>query len=167
MSMTNSATRKAIIRVMGNDLLDTTGARLQWLRKRKGITQQGLAHVVGVHHVYISQLESNTRTASRSLIAMLANELETSIGFLELETDDPTPPKRVEPEPIYFSPEADNVARMIDAMPEQRRAFVLNLVRLCASHGEMLDAGRPATGVQGADLVLREIIEGIAKRGSA
>ncbi len=110
-----------IISSMANELLDTTGARIEWLRKRQRMTQRGLAHRVGVGNVYISQLESGTRNASRALIALLANELGTSRAFLELDTDDPASPQATqEPAPVYFSPEADAAAQLIDAMPPAR-----------------------------------------------
>lgn len=99
---------------MANDLLNTTGDRIQWLRKKKRLTQAALGRAVGVGSVYISQLESNTRSASRALIGMLAAELGTTRAFLELETDDPAVP--VPDAPCYFSEEADAAARLIDAM---------------------------------------------------
>lgn len=156
--------RRAKIVNMGLGYQDTTPQRIKWARNRAGLTQDGLGHEVGVLYVYINQIENGKREPSRKLLKKIAAALNVSIGFLELETDDPTPPRQQDdndPDPVYFSAEADEVARMIDAMPEHRRAFTLNLVRLCLAHGELLDAGTPAVNRAGADLVLREIIKGI------
>ena len=56
-----------------------------------------------------------------------------SIAFLELETDDPTPPQAApEPAPVYFSAEADAAAQLIDAMPPARRVGALAVLRTMA-----------------------------------
>lgn len=113
----------ATIGVMANELLDSTGARIEWLRRKKhNWTQRALAERVGVGHVYISQLESGARRASRALISLLAHELETSVAFLEMETDDPAPPKGEGSDPIYFSPQADEAARLWEAAPQSEAA---------------------------------------------
>ncbi len=160
---------RAIMASMANELLDTEGARIKWARMRAGLTQVGLAHLVGVGNVYISQLESNTHRASRETLKKLAEALNVSRAFLELETDDPTPPQPIpaDMEPVYFSPEADEIARLVDAMPAHRRAYVLNMVRLSFAHGELLDAGTPAVNTEGADSVIREVFERVSKHGSA
>ena len=93
--------------------------------------------------------------------------MSVSVGFLELETDDPTPPNQTGVDPVYFSPEADEIARMVDAMPSHRRAYVLNMARLSFAHGELLDAGTPAVDAAGADSVIRDVFERIAKGGPA
>lgn len=133
------------IEYMANELLDSTGDRLQWLRKRKRLTQAALARSVGVGSVYISQLESNTRSASRTLIAMLAHELGASRAFLEMETDDPTPPGAPMPEaPCYFCEEADAAAQAIDAM--QHPALRRLALRLVLSVAEYMAADDAAPG---------------------
>ncbi len=156
--------RTAKIRNMGLGYQDTTAQRIKWARNRAGLTQDGLAREVGVLYVYINQIENAKREPSRKLLKKIAVTLGVSMGFLELETDDPTPPKEMgaSVDPVYFSPEADEIARMVDAMPEHRRAFVLNIVRLSYAHGELLDAGTPAVNAEGADLILRKIVEGIS-----
>lgn len=118
---------------MTNELLDTTGMRIQYLRERAGLTQKALALRVGVGHVYINQLENGKRSAGRGLMQRLASELGTSVGFLELETDDPAAPDAGAPDsPIYYAPEADEAARLIDAMPAEQRAVTLAVVRVMA-----------------------------------
>lgn len=162
--------RRAKIVNMGLGYQDTTAQRIKWARNRAGLTQDGLAREVGVLYVYINQIENAKREPSRKLLKKIAAVLEVSLGFLELETDDPTPPKQQDDngnDPVYFSPEADEIARMVDAMPEHRRAYILNMVRLSFAHGELMDAGVPATGTQGANSILREVVQGIDKHGSA
>jgi len=119
---------------MTNELLNTTGMRIQYLRERLNLTQKALAMRVDVGHVYINQLENDKRSAGRGLMQRLAHALGTSVGFLELETDDPSPPDADAPEPpVYYTEEADEAARLIDAMPEDKRREVLAVVRVMAA----------------------------------
>ena len=64
---------------------------------------------------------------------LIAQTLETSIGFLECETDDPTPPQSKALEPTYFSAEADAAARLIDDAPPEERTRMLAVLRALAS----------------------------------
>ena len=153
----------ATIGCMANELLDTTGARIEWLRRKKrGWTQRVLAARVGVGHVYISQLESGARKASRGPIALLAHELGTSVAFLEMETDDPVPPKGAGDDPVYFSPQADEAARLIDAMRDDLlRNRAVELVRLAAGWEVAPDPApppiQPVPGAKGGRLVLGDL----------
>jgi transcriptional regulator with XRE-family HTH domain len=159
---TKTIARRATIGDMGNDLLDTTGTRIKWARIKAGLTQTGLGHLVGVRNVYISQLETGTHHASRTLMNKLAMALNVSRSFLELETDDPTPPQSEQTEtPIYFSAEADEVARIIDTLNESQRALVLNIVRVIAAHAAQMRAGTPATGMEGAQLILGKLLSSV------
>jgi transcriptional regulator with XRE-family HTH domain len=56
------------------------GKRLSRARKRAGLTQQALADRVGVHRVYIAQLETGDRTApSLPLLERLAKALKVKL----------------------------------------------------------------------------------------
>lgn len=157
----NRARHGAKIGDMAKDLWGTTGGRLKWARMRVGMTQAALGHAVGVKNVYISQLENNVHEASRPLLRNMAQTLGVSIAFLELETDDPTPPQAEQPEqPNYLSPQADEAAQLIDAMNDNEwRDLALQLVQLLAIHA---GAGAsspelPAPGT-GGRLILGKLI---------
>lgn len=114
----NGVVPGATITGMAKDLWGTTGGRIKWARMRAGMTQAALGHAVGVKNVYISQLENNVHDASRTRMKMIAAATGVSLGFLELETEDPAPPQVDEPEPpVYFSPQADEAAQLGAASP--------------------------------------------------
>lgn len=119
---------------MSNSLLDTTGKRITWARKRMDITQKALSARLGISHVYLNQVESNARQPSRKLITNIASELGVSIGFLELETEDPAPAKTDALEPVYWHEETDAIATIVDKMPDVQRRFVLDFVRLLVEY---------------------------------
>lgn len=114
---------------MGTYQTDSVGARIAWARKQKKLTGHQLARAVGVRNIYISQLENNHREASRQLLQAIAAKLDTTVGFLLMETDEPQPARDAEPAPIYFSPEADEAAQLIDAAPPEERARLLTVLR--------------------------------------
>lgn len=81
-------------------------------------------------YVYISQLEHDKRQASRLLLSHLARELKTSIAYLEMETDDPAVPSTAEAAALVsWSPEANEIADLVDELPRWRRREVLALVQ--------------------------------------
>jgi len=117
------------ISIMGTYETDSVGARIAWARKQKKITGAQLARTVNVRNVYISQIENNHKRAALPLLQRIATTLGVSVGFLLMETDDPAPARSEEDAPVYFSPEADTAARLIDAVPPEERARILVVVR--------------------------------------
>lgn len=166
----NRLAHRTTIDDMAKDLWGTTGGRIKWARMRVGMTQAALGHAVGVKNVYVSQLENNVHEASRPLVRTIAQTLGVSIGFLELETDDPTPPQVDEPEqPNYISPQADEAAQLIDAMRDNEwRDLALQMVQLLAMHagaeGPSEDAPAPGTGGR---LILGKLISNLKKSSPA
>lgn len=110
----------------------TTGQRIAALRKNKGWKQGVFAQMIGVNVIYVSQIEKDHRRPGRPLMRLIAQTLETSIGFLECETDDPTPPQSKALEPTYFSAEADAAAKLIDDAPPEERVRMLAVLRALA-----------------------------------
>lgn len=112
---------------------DSVGARIAWARKQKHWTGHDLARAVGVRNVYISQLENNHREPSRQMLQAIASALDVTVGFILMETDEPAPAKDAEPAPVYFSPEADEAAQLIDSIPDpDERARMLAVLRAMA-----------------------------------
>jgi transcriptional regulator with XRE-family HTH domain len=118
----------------------TMGKRLRILREERGLNQTELARLMdgigaGVDPSYLSQIESDAKMPRLPVLVAIARALGTTTDYLLLLSDDPAPPQaQAEPEtPVFFSAEADEAARLIDAMPEARRAEVLALVRVISS----------------------------------
>ena len=84
---------------MGTYSTDSTGARIAWMRKQRKMTGGEMARLLGVRNVYISQIENNE------------------------------PSRTEEAAPVYFSPEADAAAQLIDDAPPEERARILSVVR--------------------------------------
>ena len=58
------------------------GPMLKRMRKKRGFTQDALAQKVGVHRVYIAQIEAQTKTPSLGMLERLAKALGvTTIEF--------------------------------------------------------------------------------------
>ena len=73
------------------------GERLRKIRKLRNITQLELTRLSGVAQSSISQYESSkTRTPTIDIARKLAEALDVSVDYLLGNTDDPTPPKKIE-----------------------------------------------------------------------
>lgn len=55
---------------------------LKRAREKRGMTQEQLAHKVGVHLVTISRIETGTRQPSMDLLQRLAKALKVKVGDL-------------------------------------------------------------------------------------
>ena len=65
-----------------DDLLKRFGDRLRLVRQRKGLSQEKLAELAGVHRTFVSSVERGERNISLMNIARLAKALETSLAKL-------------------------------------------------------------------------------------
>jgi transcriptional regulator with XRE-family HTH domain len=131
--------------------LRTFGERVTWLLKRpehgNGMSQKELAAALHISSQYLSTLMSGRRGPNVRHLQAAAKALNTSVSFLALTTDDPSPDV-TEAAPVYFSPEADTIAVLVDRMTGPQRALVLDLVEVIARHygvGQMEDAPDAAT----------------------
>lgn len=138
---------------------DSTGRRIAWARKNvewvdsdgqrhKGMTGHQLGRRLvtqgtasGVRNVYVSQLENNHASPSLAMLCKIAEVTGVTVGFLLMETDYPYR-DRPEPEPVYFSPEADAAARLIDDAPPEERARIVAVVRALAA-SDMPEENKP------------------------
>lgn len=67
------------------------GETIRSLRKERGLNQKVLAAKLGISQTYLSQLETNKKNASPSLIKVLCKKLRISVGgfyMLSLTVDD-------------------------------------------------------------------------------
>jgi transcriptional regulator with XRE-family HTH domain len=114
------------------ELLNTTGKRVERLRRDHGWTQVELARAAQVRQGYISIIEKDNGAPSAALMAAIARALETTLDFLMMLTNDPRTPK--DAEPTYLSKEAEETAKMVDEMYPDFRAKALLAVRTLYEH---------------------------------
>ena len=143
-----------------NVTLTTFHDRVHWLLRQRDMSQKELAAAVGVSEQFLSALLKGKRKPNVRRLSAMALLLQTSVDFLALLSDDPTPPQAApEPAPVYFSAEADIAAQLIDAMPPARRVEALALLRTMASFADVVTGGEsaeitPVPGALGGSLVL-------------
>lgn len=144
---------------------DSTGRRIAWARKnvdwvdahgehRIGMTGRELGRrlvtqgtVTGVRNVYVSQLENNHASPSLPMLRKIAEVTGVTVGFLLMETDYPYRNKHDhEPEPVYFSPEADAVAKLVDDAPPDERVHIAAVVRAMVTVAKQVKTPAPTGG---------------------
>lgn len=116
--------------------LDSTGERIRWLRKRARLTQEELGAAIGVGNVFVSNIEKDVAAPPIDKLVKLARVLNTTADYILCLSDVPSALEDDAAGPIYFSPEADEAARLIDGMPVWKRAEALHMVRASASYNE-------------------------------
>jgi transcriptional regulator with XRE-family HTH domain len=124
------------IRMMDKKFLNTFGKRVYHLRKDAGYSTQlaFLAALEAATGIKFSQgrwseIENGEDIPNPKVVAASADLLNTTADFLLLRTDDPFPPGE-EARPAYITPEAEQVATMVDEIrSELRRAEVVEIVR--------------------------------------
>jgi transcriptional regulator with XRE-family HTH domain len=118
--------------------LGTMGERITALRKPAGYkTQRALATRLGVSDAFLSDIVRGIKNPSLEMLGELAGLLNTTTDYLLLRTDNPDVPGAVSldnGDPIYFSSEADEIARIVDAFTPETRMFVLHMVRTFAAY---------------------------------
>lgn len=113
--------------------LDTFGKRLRVLRIDRGLSQIDLRDKmvkggVPIGETYISELERTEKMPSLEVAAAMARALDVSIDYLGLLIDDAVSYRRQPIPDIYYSEEADEVARTVDNMRPEQRSLVLSMV---------------------------------------
>lgn len=64
------------------NILVRFGIRVKELRKEKGLSQEELAHLAGLHRTYIGMIERAEKNITLNNIEKIANALETDISEL-------------------------------------------------------------------------------------
>lgn len=106
----------------------TIGGRIRILRDDRGLTQKELARSLGISNEYLSQIELGKKKPNAGHLVALADMLNTSVDFLLLRTDDPSPLGQ-DDEGQNMTPEADTVAKLVDNLPQYQREECLVVVR--------------------------------------
>lgn len=138
MLLVEMATENATIADMNTtDYLGSMGKRLRIHREEMGLSQIDLVdrmrtYGVDVKSQHISGLERSGKSPSVQVLAAIARALETSTDYLLMLTDDPRPIDERDVAIAGFSPEADELARIVDGLPPFRRAEIL-------AHAQMVE----------------------------
>lgn len=125
---------------------DTFGKRARLLRQDRKWSQMDLVQKlesegVKINNTWISQIENSDKMPSVDVAIALAKVLNTTTDFLFLLVDDPKIPNQQEPE--FFSPEADEIARIVDSLPvEQRQRCVEKVKRIDEKYRQQLQTRR-------------------------
>lgn len=117
--------------------------RLFWARRKADITQLELRDLmmkkyeVEIGRNYISEIEhpdkDDPKNPTFEVVAAMAGALEVSLDYLAGFTDEPAVARGVEPATPYISPEADEVAQIVDRMSLDQRKVVLDVTRNMSS----------------------------------
>jgi transcriptional regulator with XRE-family HTH domain len=143
-----------------NMALDTFGKRVRVLRVDRGLSQIDLRDRmeklgVGIGETYVSELERTSKMPSLEVAAAMARVLDVSVDYLSLLIDDALPYRRQpQPDP-YLSPEADEVAQIVDAMHPSQRQLLLGVAKSMVS---------APTRRQGERAEMRDTLDSIEKR---
>jgi len=65
-------------------LLDVLATNIRRLRKMKGLSQEGLAELTGLHRTYVGAVERAERNVTLSTLTSFAQALDTSVPVLLL-----------------------------------------------------------------------------------
>ena len=109
---------------------DTMGGRAHMARRNKGLTSQDVSRLVGFGLSQISNVENNKSNPSLTLLMALADVYGVTLGWLAGRPDEPMT-INAEPDTVGISPEAEEVAHIVDNLPHMR-AEILAHVRLVA-----------------------------------
>ena len=88
------------------------GARMQALRKARGMTQEQLAERTDITPVYLSQIETGTRRASLPVLLRITEALDTHVEYL-LTGDAPCG--------------AGKLAKLMDDCSERERQIIIRV----------------------------------------
>lgn len=118
---------------MERSFFNSMGKRVRILREGRGLKQVELAHELSNYGIkigspQISKIEADTAMPSVEVLVGLARALETSADYLLMLTDDPA--SSAQQDTItYISPEADEIAHIVDSLSADARRDVLAVVQ--------------------------------------
>ena len=102
-------------------LLQAIGARVQRLRQERGFTQEVLAEAMGVEPTTVSRFETGARAMSLSTLALIARQLDVSLGdLLDVTREEPRP---------ELAPELAEGLALLRRLEGERRAMAIRVLR--------------------------------------
>jgi transcriptional regulator with XRE-family HTH domain len=115
----------------------TFSERLLWARRTARLTEIELcnriesAHQLSVEASYISELESSKshKKPTWEVVRAIALVLGMSMDYLAGLANVPSPSQEQQGSSLYSSPEADEVARLLDEMTQPDRILIAELVQ--------------------------------------
>jgi transcriptional regulator with XRE-family HTH domain len=149
--------------------LKTFGERVAFLLKRRRMadqdmsSQKELAAAMGVSPQFLNALLNGRRRPNVEHLISAAAALETSVSFLALTSNDPSPEAVASDPNSYMSDEADEAAQLVDSMSAELRGIALDVLRVLAMHDtEGEGEGAPAPGT-GGRLILGKLVSNLKK----
>ena len=91
---------------MPNDIPQTLGERIAFLRERRGWTQRQLAESAELSATFLSEIENDRRNVGAAILLRIADALDASLDYL-LRGEDDRPSVR---QPILVPPELSAAA---------------------------------------------------------
>lgn len=88
------------------------GEKVRYWRKKKGLTQDQLAKILGVHGPNISQIENGARSPSMNTIEMIAEALGIEVGELVRDPNSAQLAVDIKKQPTISDGLPDNVLKM-------------------------------------------------------
>lgn len=140
--------------------LDTFGKRLKLLRVDRSLSQIELRDQmeklcgVSIGETYVSELERTSKMPSLEVAAAMAKVLDVSLDYLGLLSHEATSYKHMPPV-NYMSPEADEMAQLVDSMHPSQREVLLSVAK------NMIVAPRPR---QMERAEMRDILDSIERQ---
>ena len=89
------------------------GERIRVLREKRGISQEALAAICGLHRTYIGLIERGERNLSLAAVETVANGLEVPVSEIFQDFQDAMPGPRSRPHKIRKRPERDIHAELV------------------------------------------------------
>ena len=140
------------------------GGRLAQLRADRHLTQEDLVRELmqrgfALTQGTLSKFERKTDAPSGATVAALAVALGTSADYLVGLTTNPYP---LRPESTFFSPEADQIARLVDEMSLETRTLFVQ----AAESWIALDTARRKTPPPATSTANNNVVVGTANGGT-
>ena len=128
-----------------------TITRILELAKQRGISQKHLCSLVGVSRTYLSMTKGRRTVPPEKYLRVWAQELRTSLDYLQCKTDDPSPEALLgnEKEPgimARLSPVKDELFRLLSALPDDLAPDALEYLRQLNAAQAPSDTGSDAAG---------------------
>ena len=118
--------------------MSITAERIQKLRQQKKLTQSELADLVGTTRVTIGRIERNINNPSIGMLSLIADELDTTMDYLQGKTDNALKTPAVDNNGDEKEPLTENqrhIAYSIDPdVSDEEREDIIKMVQLAMKH---------------------------------